>query len=201
MWFCFWNFLLAFPTCEPLVQFACANGRCVSAKWHCDSGEFLRSVHLQMLIIYLAEHMHHYIYRIQMFKWRDTASAAFLAASVLWAGEEGRAPQTLHHLVCVWGQECSCNTCVIDVGMARVLGQQSSYCVNANKMGLHSPIFKLRYSKIPVIFGVLISGVHLDGLLVIGVPGIHSVLVWQAKKNWHMVFKTDVCWEDIKHVR
>ncbi|KAK0138018.1 Low-density lipoprotein receptor-related protein 1B [Merluccius polli] len=27
----------AFPTCEPLTQFSCSNGRCVSAKWHCDS--------------------------------------------------------------------------------------------------------------------------------------------------------------------
>lgn len=29
----------AFPTCEPLTQFSCSNGRCVSVQWHCDSGE------------------------------------------------------------------------------------------------------------------------------------------------------------------
>uniref|UniRef100_A0A672YZS6 EGF-like domain-containing protein n=1 Tax=Sphaeramia orbicularis TaxID=375764 RepID=A0A672YZS6_9TELE len=27
----------AFPTCEPLTQFSCSNGRCISVKWHCDS--------------------------------------------------------------------------------------------------------------------------------------------------------------------
>lgn len=31
--------LTAFPTCEPLTQFSCSNGRCISVKWHCDSGK------------------------------------------------------------------------------------------------------------------------------------------------------------------
>ena len=29
-----------FPTCEPLTQFACKSGRCISSKWHCDSGKY-----------------------------------------------------------------------------------------------------------------------------------------------------------------
>lgn len=29
----------AFPTCEPLTQFSCSNGRCISVKWRCDSGK------------------------------------------------------------------------------------------------------------------------------------------------------------------
>lgn len=32
-------FSLDFPTCEPLTQFGCINGKCISVKWHCDSGE------------------------------------------------------------------------------------------------------------------------------------------------------------------
>lgn len=32
----------AFPTCEPLTQFSCSSGRCVSAHWRCDSGEAAR---------------------------------------------------------------------------------------------------------------------------------------------------------------
>lgn len=34
--------LTAFPTCEALSQFSCANGRCISMKWHCDSGECIQ---------------------------------------------------------------------------------------------------------------------------------------------------------------
>lgn len=39
-----WSFFLltAFPTCEALSQFSCANGRCISMKWHCDSGECIQ---------------------------------------------------------------------------------------------------------------------------------------------------------------
>lgn len=33
----------ASPTCEPLTQFSCSNGRCVSVKWHCDSGKGRKS--------------------------------------------------------------------------------------------------------------------------------------------------------------
>jgi hypothetical protein len=29
-----------FPTCEPLTQFVCKSGRCISNKWHCDSGKY-----------------------------------------------------------------------------------------------------------------------------------------------------------------
>lgn len=29
-----------FPTCEPLTQFVCKSGRCISSKWHCDSGKY-----------------------------------------------------------------------------------------------------------------------------------------------------------------
>lgn len=29
----------AFPTCEPLTQFGCSSGRCISAQWRCDSGD------------------------------------------------------------------------------------------------------------------------------------------------------------------
>ncbi|VFV43715.1 low-density lipoprotein [Lynx pardinus] len=28
-----------FPTCEPLTQFICKSGRCISSKWHCDSDD------------------------------------------------------------------------------------------------------------------------------------------------------------------
>ncbi|CAB1328019.1 unnamed protein product, partial [Coregonus sp. 'balchen'] len=28
-----------FPTCEPLTQLSCSNGRCISVKWHCDSDD------------------------------------------------------------------------------------------------------------------------------------------------------------------
>uniref|UniRef100_A0A4W5QCD1 EGF-like domain-containing protein n=1 Tax=Hucho hucho TaxID=62062 RepID=A0A4W5QCD1_9TELE len=33
------SFLTDFATCEPLTQFSCSNGRCVSVKWHCDSDD------------------------------------------------------------------------------------------------------------------------------------------------------------------
>lgn len=36
------SLLTAFPTCEALSQFSCANGRCISMKWHCDSGECIQ---------------------------------------------------------------------------------------------------------------------------------------------------------------
>ena len=32
----------AFPSCEPLTQFSCSNGRCISAQWRCDSGDATR---------------------------------------------------------------------------------------------------------------------------------------------------------------
>lgn len=32
----------AFPTCEPLTQFSCSSGRCISAQWRCDSGDTAR---------------------------------------------------------------------------------------------------------------------------------------------------------------
>lgn len=31
---------IEFPTCEPLTQFICKSGRCISSKWHCDSGKY-----------------------------------------------------------------------------------------------------------------------------------------------------------------
>uniref|UniRef100_A0A6Q2Z9X6 EGF-like domain-containing protein n=1 Tax=Esox lucius TaxID=8010 RepID=A0A6Q2Z9X6_ESOLU len=37
---CLFGFVsAAFPTCEPLTQFSCSNGRCISVKWHCDSDD------------------------------------------------------------------------------------------------------------------------------------------------------------------
>lgn len=32
--------LPAFPTCEPLTQFSCSNGRCINVQWRCDSGQY-----------------------------------------------------------------------------------------------------------------------------------------------------------------
>lgn len=29
-----------FPTCEPRTQFICKSGRCISSKWHCDTGKY-----------------------------------------------------------------------------------------------------------------------------------------------------------------
>lgn len=30
----------AYPTCFPLTQFTCANGRCININWRCDNGEY-----------------------------------------------------------------------------------------------------------------------------------------------------------------
>ena len=32
-----------FPSCDPLSQFSCSSGKCISMKWHCDSGKSLYS--------------------------------------------------------------------------------------------------------------------------------------------------------------
>lgn len=29
----------AYPTCFPLTQFTCNNGRCININWRCDNGE------------------------------------------------------------------------------------------------------------------------------------------------------------------
>lgn len=31
--------LTAYPTCFPLTQFTCNNGRCININWRCDNGE------------------------------------------------------------------------------------------------------------------------------------------------------------------
>lgn len=33
----------AYPTCFPLTQFTCNNGRCININWRCDNGECLFS--------------------------------------------------------------------------------------------------------------------------------------------------------------
>ncbi len=51
-WFCFyWLFMMmfvssAYPTCFPLTQFTCNNGRCININWRCDNGELLTCFHL-----------------------------------------------------------------------------------------------------------------------------------------------------------
>lgn len=42
----------AYPTCFPLTQFTCANGRCININWRCDNGE-LRSPRRQSLSVEL----------------------------------------------------------------------------------------------------------------------------------------------------
>lgn len=50
--FCFyWLFMMmfvssAYPTCFPLTQFTCNNGRCININWRCDNGELLTCFHL-----------------------------------------------------------------------------------------------------------------------------------------------------------
>ena len=37
-----WSFsLTAYPTCFPLTQFTCNNGRCININWRCDNGKSL----------------------------------------------------------------------------------------------------------------------------------------------------------------
>lgn len=33
--------LTAYPTCFPLTQFTCNNGRCININWRCDNGKLL----------------------------------------------------------------------------------------------------------------------------------------------------------------
>lgn len=40
----------AYPTCFPLTQFTCANGRCININWRCDNGERHRLRHPSLSI-------------------------------------------------------------------------------------------------------------------------------------------------------
>lgn len=45
----------AYPTCFPLTQFTCNNGRCINVNWRCDNGSWLLRSSTRSLLLMIAQ--------------------------------------------------------------------------------------------------------------------------------------------------